>query len=86
MTSQFEFLLLIAAIGFGMSSLIETTSWTLRAMSNKSNQGLFNAKANIYLYGGRFFALFFMFNSLLVKFNDNGFIECLSELKIRVSS
>jgi len=60
MPLQFDFLLLIAAIGFGMSSLIETTSWALRAMSSKSNQGLFNAKANIYLYGGRFFALFFM--------------------------
>ena len=60
MIPHFNFLLLLAVMGFGLSLLVETTSWTLRAMSTKSNQGHFNARANIYLYGGRFFALLFM--------------------------
>ena len=85
MTSQFEFLLLIAAIGFGMSSLIETTSWTLRAMSNKSNQGLFNAKANIYLYGGRFFALFFMMILSLIVDKQADLHHVLMFISISVS-
>jgi len=60
MILHFNFFLFLATLGFGVSLLVETTSWTLRAMSTKSNQGHFNARANIYLYGGRFFALLFM--------------------------
>lgn len=85
MTSQFEFLLLIAAIGFGISSLIETTSWALRAMSSKSNQGLFNAKANIYLYGGRFFALFFMMILSLIVDKQADLHHVLMFISISVS-
>ena len=53
-------MLSIAATGFGLSLLVETTSWSLRAMSSENNHGFFNARANIYLYGGRFFSLLFM--------------------------
>ena len=60
MTPYLEILLPLASLGFGVSLLAETTSWTLRAMSTRSNSGFFNARANIYLYAGRFFALLFM--------------------------
>jgi hypothetical protein len=85
MILQFDFLLLIAAIGFGVSSLIETTSWALRAMSNKSNQGLFNAKANIYLYGGRFFALLFMMILSLIVDHETNLHQVVFFIAISVS-
>ncbi len=85
MIPQFELLLLIAAIGFGVSSLIETTSWALRAMSNKSNQGIYNAKANIYLYGGRFFALLFMMILSLIVDHETNLHHVLMFISISVS-
>jgi hypothetical protein len=60
MIPHFNFFLFIAALGFSISLLVETSSWALRGMSTESNHGYFNARANIYLYGGRFFALLFM--------------------------
>lgn len=53
-------MLILSSIGLSISLLVESSSWTLRAMSGKSNHGFFNSRASIYLYGGRFFSLLFM--------------------------
>lgn len=85
MTPHFQFLLFIATLGFGISSLVETTSWTLRAMSNKSNHGFFNAKANIYLYGGRFFTLLFMMILSFIVDKETDLHHVLKFITISVS-
>lgn len=71
MTSFDTFLVCLSAIGFSISLLVETSSWHLRSLANKNSQGLFNSRANIYLYGGRFFALAFMM--LMSSFVDRHF-------------
>ncbi len=85
MIPHFNFLLFLAALGFGISLLVETTSWTLRAMSTKSNQGYFNARANIYLYGGRFFALLFMMILSLIVDHEADLHHVLFFISISVS-
>ena len=40
-----------------MSLLVETSSWCVRVHASQGNLGTFIARTNIYLYGGRFFAL-----------------------------
>jgi hypothetical protein len=85
MTPHFNFLLFIATLGFGISLLVETTSWALRAMSTKSNHGYFNARANIYLYGGRFFALLFMMILSLIVDHEANLHHVLIFIAISVS-
>ena len=51
------YIALIAAVA--VSSTIETSSWNLRSLASRDNKGLFIARTNIYLYGGRFFLLAF---------------------------
>jgi hypothetical protein len=85
MILHFNSLLFIATLGFGVSLLVETTSWTLRAMSTKSNQGHFNARANIYLYGGRFFALLFMMILSLIVDHEADLHQVLFFISISVS-
>lgn len=53
-------ILLAASICFGINLFIETTSWCIRSKSNSNSQGLFNSRANIYLFSARFFNLVFM--------------------------
>jgi Alternate to MurJ len=70
--THFYILLLLASFGFSISLLVETSAWVLKSMSTKSNHGFFNARAGIYVYGGRFFALLFMtVLSLLVDKGSN---------------
>ena len=72
MITHFSILLLVASFGFSISLLVETSAWVLKSMSTKSNHGFFNARAGIYVYGGRFFALLFMtVLSLLVDRGSN---------------
>lgn len=85
MIPHFKLLLLIATLGFGISLLVETTSWALRAMSSKSNHGYFNARANIYLYGGRFFALLFMMILSLIVDREADLHRVLIFIAISVS-
>ena len=85
MIVHFNSLLFLATLGFGVSLLVETTSWTLRAMSTKSNQGHFNARANIYLYGGRFFALLFMMILSLIVDHEADLHHVLFFISISVS-
>jgi len=85
MILNFNFLLFIATLGFGISLLVETSSWALRAMSTKSNQGFFNARANIYLYGGRFFALLFMMILSLIVDREANLHHVLIFIAISVS-
>jgi hypothetical protein len=47
------------SINIGIALIIETTSWSVRSLSNINSNGIFIARTNIYLYGGRFFMLFF---------------------------
>lgn len=49
----------LAMISLATSLLIETSSWWLRSFSRPGNVGLYISRTNIYLYGGRFFALLF---------------------------
>ena len=46
-------------VAVAVSSIIETSSWNLRSQASRDNKGLFIARTNIYLYGGRFFLLAF---------------------------
>lgn len=48
---------LLVAITLSTSLLIETSSWCLRVYAVSGNIGIYIARTNIYLYGGRFFAL-----------------------------
>ena len=50
---------IIIGLSLALSSIIETSSWAIRSYSIKNNKGLFIARTNIYLYGGRFFLLLF---------------------------
>jgi hypothetical protein len=54
-------------------------------MSTKSNHGFFNARANVYLYGGRFFALLFMMILSLIVDRDPNFHHVLIFISISVS-
>lgn len=53
MTSFF----ILVAIFLSLSLLVETSSWCVRAYAGAGNLGAFIARTNIYLYGGRFFAI-----------------------------
>ena len=86
MITHFQALLWLATLGFSLSLLVETSSWTLRAMSTKSNHGFFNARANIYLYGGRFFALLFMMILSLIVDQEANFHRVLMFIATSVSS
>jgi hypothetical protein len=50
----------ICAFGFAVALFIETSSWCVRSRSRIFDQGLFNSRANIYLYGSRAFLLTFV--------------------------
>ena len=71
MTTLDIFLICLSAVGFSTSLLVETSSWHLRSLAKRDSHGLFNSRANIYLYGGRFFALTFMM--LMSSFVDRNF-------------
>jgi Alternate to MurJ len=85
MITHFSILLLVAAFGFSISLLVETSAWVLRSMSTKSNHGFFNARANVYLYGGRFFALLFMMILSLIVDREPNFHHVLIFISISVS-
>lgn len=48
---------ILVAIFLSLSLLVETSSWCVRAYAGAGNLGTFIARTNIYLYGGRFFAI-----------------------------
>lgn len=48
---------ILVVISLSMSFLVETSSWCARSYAGKGNIGIFIARTNIYLYGGRFFAI-----------------------------
>lgn len=48
---------LLIAFSLAVSFLIETSSWCARSFAGPGNIGCFIARTNIYLYGGRFFAI-----------------------------
>jgi hypothetical protein len=48
---------ILVTLSLAISLLIETSSWCVRAYSGSGNLGSYISKTNIYLYGGRFFAL-----------------------------
>ena len=50
----------ICAFGFAVALFVETSSWCVRARAKAGDQGLFNSRANIYLYGARAFLLVFV--------------------------
>jgi hypothetical protein len=54
-------------------------------MSTKSNHGFFNARANVYLYGGRFFALLFMMILSLIVDREPDFHRMLIFISTSVS-
>jgi hypothetical protein len=54
-------------------------------MSTKTNHGFFNARANVYLYGGRFFALLFMMILSLIVDREPDFHHVLIFISISVS-
>lgn len=85
MITHFYILLLIASFGFSISLLVETSAWVLRSMSTKSNHGLFNSRANVYLYGGRFFALLFMMILSLIVDKEPDFHQVLLFIATAVS-
>lgn len=61
-------LAIIAALTFSL--LVETTSWWIKSMAQNNTIGHYVSRTNIYLYGGRFFALVFMsLISLLIELN-----------------
>lgn len=47
----------LVAITLSMSLMVETSSWVIRVHAKKETTGQFIARTNIYLYGGRFFAI-----------------------------
>lgn len=58
---------LAAIMALSLSFLIETSSWSVRALSDGNKIGEYISRTNIYLYGGRFFSLIFMSSvSLLI--------------------
>lgn len=60
------------SVPLSISLIIETTSWTIRALSTPGSSGIFIARTNIYLYGGRLFALLYIiFMSYLVDKGAN---------------
>jgi hypothetical protein len=48
---------ILVTLSLAISLLIETSSWCVRAYSGSGNLGSYISKTNIYLYGGRFFAI-----------------------------
>lgn len=51
---------IVCAFGFAVALFIETTSWCVRSKAKPVDQGLYNSRANIYLYGSRAFLLAFV--------------------------
>lgn len=47
----------IAALTLAVSLMVETSSWCVRVHAGVGSIGTFIARTNIYLYGGRFFAI-----------------------------
>lgn len=60
----------LALASLGISLLIETSSWWLRSSSTQGSVGLYVSRTNIYLYGGRFFAL--LFSTFIAFLVDRG--------------
>lgn len=52
-------LIVLAPALLALSLFVETSSWWVRALSPNGSIGLYVSRSNIYLYGGRFFALAF---------------------------
>lgn len=50
---------LFIPIALALSFFIETSSWWIRIYASANNVGQYISSSNIYLYGGRFFALVF---------------------------
>lgn len=48
---------LLAAMTLAISLMVETSSWCVRVHAGAGSIGSFIARTNIYLYGGRFFAI-----------------------------
>lgn len=48
---------LLVALTLSMSLLVETSSWCVRVHAASGKIGTYIARTNIYLYGGRFFAI-----------------------------
>lgn len=48
---------LLVALTLSLSLLVETSSWCVRVHGASGNIGTYIARTNIYLYGGRFFAI-----------------------------
>lgn len=57
MVMEANFIGLLVAFSLSMSLLVETSSWCLRVYAVYGNIGTYIARTNIYLYGGRFFAI-----------------------------
>lgn len=49
----------ITPVALAVSFFVETSSWWIRVAATKDNFGYYISRSNIYLYGGRFFALIF---------------------------
>lgn len=57
MTIEHWTLELLVALVLSISLLVETSSWSVRVHAASGKVGTFIARTNIYLYGGRFFAI-----------------------------
>lgn len=57
MTLEHWSLGILVALTLSMSLLVETSSWSVRVYAEKGCVGTYIARTNIYLYGGRFFAI-----------------------------
>lgn len=57
MTIEHLILGILVALTLSMSLLIETSSWTVRVYVKAGSLGTYISRTNIYLYGGRFFAI-----------------------------
>lgn len=68
MTKEFILIIsIISIIGFSVALFVETSAWCVRSRSHVFTQGLFNSRANIYLYCARAFMIIFLISmSLLI--------------------
>ena len=67
------FMISVIIISLPILHLIESMSWSIKAMSNKNNIGYVISRTNIFLYSARFF--FFAFNSLTYFLIEKGISE-----------
>lgn len=74
---------LVASLALSISLFIETSSWWIRVGATKENLGHYISRSNIYLYGGRFFAL--IFGVLLAFQIERGVAPAFISLTLSVS-